>query len=224
MEILKILKRSISLALNSLRDARRQDKGKRVIQKMKISPPVRIEFGASGRREGWITIGFDKSTDIVFDIRDKIPFADNCVDEIYTSHLLEHLTYNEIILFLKNCKRILKVGAAIKICVPDTSVYWAMANDNSLFEKYIDEPLRKRAGNFGELIERANPFFKFHSPLSILNYIAYMDGQHKYMFDRDEIVSILDTVGFSFVSERDFDPGLDLEIRRWESLYVTAIK
>lgn len=224
VKLLTVLKSILRFSLNSFRDYFLAKRGERKIRQIKQSNPLKIEFGASGKREGWVTIGLDSNSDIIYDIRNGIPFAENSIDEIYTSHLIEHLEYKEIIHFLTQCLRFLKSGGNIKICVPDTSIYMAMANDNNEFIRRMEENLREGSRSFGELIEKTNPFFKYHSSLSILNYIAYMNGQHKYMFDKTELISILKHVGFSMVKEEDFDPVIDLEIRKWESLHIIAIK
>ena len=54
--------------------------------------------------------------------------------------------------------------------------------------------------------------------------MAYMDGHHKYMFDEENIVVILEKVGFKHVMLRDFDKTLDLEVRDFQSIYVKAEK
>ena len=44
------------------------------------------------------------------------------------------------------------------------------------------------------------------------------------MFDQDELVSILNFVGFSHVRKREFDENLDLLVRHEESIYAIANK
>ena len=60
--------------------------------------------------------------------------------------------------------------------------------------------------------------------MDILNYIAYMDGNHKYMFDTDNLVQVLLSSGFSSVRIREFDPIMDLPERQFESIYAIGIK
>jgi hypothetical protein len=44
------------------------------------------------------------------------------------------------------------------------------------------------------------------------------------MFDEENILSILSSIGFKNVKLRDFDGNLDKEGRRYESIYVEAVK
>jgi hypothetical protein len=45
-----------------------------------------------------------------------------------------------------------------------------------------------------------------------------MDGEHKYMFDEENILYILE----SNVQLRPFDPSLDMKEREYESIYAEA--
>jgi len=77
------------------------------------------------KREGYL--GIDKRTknplnnkptkaDLIWDLDDGIPFKDNVVDEIYTSHFLEHIT--DIDLMLYEMWRVCRAGSFIEIIVP----------------------------------------------------------------------------------------------------------
>jgi hypothetical protein len=62
------------------------------------------------------------------------------------------------------------------------------------------------------------------SRIDYLNYMAYMDGAHKYMFDEENLVALLRRVGFEQAKLRPFDPALDSEVRRFQSIYAEAKK
>lgn len=53
---------------------------------------------------------------------DKMPFKDATMDGIYCSHMLEHLDRKEGEAFLKECFRVLKPGAYIRLLVPNTTL------------------------------------------------------------------------------------------------------
>lgn len=48
-----------------------------------------------------------------------IPLETSSVDCIYTSHMVEHLSLKGVRSFLREVKRILKVGGVVRIAVPD---------------------------------------------------------------------------------------------------------
>jgi hypothetical protein len=57
-----------------------------------------------------------------------------------------------------------------------------------------------------------------------VNYVAYMGGEHKYMFDQENLLHILKTNGFKNVRQRKSDPEIDMPERLFESLYVQGEK
>jgi len=57
-----------------------------------------------------------------------------------------------------------------------------------------------------------------------INYIAYMDQQHKFMFDKENLFNILKKIPFKIVNLRDFNESLDMKSRDFESIYAIAIK
>src|SRR2546422_9080440 len=61
--------------------------------------------------------------------RHGLPFADDSVDYVYSSHLLEHLHRDDALRLLRDIHRILKPGAWVRICVPDLSHALALFND-----------------------------------------------------------------------------------------------
>lgn len=62
--------------------------------------------------------------EILTDLRQPWPWADNSVDEACSSHFLEHLTASERIHFANELYRVLKPGAECHILIP----HWANAS------------------------------------------------------------------------------------------------
>ena len=62
------------------------------------------------------------------------------------------------------------------------------------------------------------------SPIDWINYIAYSNSEHKYMFDEDNLVAHLNMVGFFRTSLREFNDSLDVRGRKNESIYAHAVK
>jgi len=90
----------------------------------------------------WENVDFYQSgvfVDYKIDFREKksLPFSDNCVNAIFTSHVLEHLDDESLIFLLKECYRILKPKGILRISVPDMDkAMEAYKNNNySFFEK-----------------------------------------------------------------------------------------
>jgi len=183
---------------------------KNVAQKENANTPIFIEFGSTTPRKNWITIDVAQGADIILDITCEFPLKSNCVDKIYTSHLLEHFQYKDLIQILNEFYRILKIGGELSICIPDATIYIDAYQRN-------DEDLKSALNNLGYF---DHPFTR----IDLLNYIAYMGSVHKYMFEFENIESILNVVGFNKVCKREFEHKMDLEIRRDESIFVLAVK
>ena len=174
--------------------------------------PIKIELGSAQKRmEGWLTMDLDPNSDLCMDLSKPLPFPDNCVEEIYSSHLLEHFSFPDPMLnLLSECYRVLKPGGVFKIAVPDARIYIESYEKPDQFDpaKYC----------------LYTPAYHYHSKIDFINYIAYMDGHHRYLFDNENLPIIIANIGFENVKLREFEPGLDLETRKHESIYAEARK
>lgn len=170
---------------------------------------VKLDIGGGDRRgrNGWLTIDTAPGCDLYWDLREGVPFGSGTVDAIYSSHLFEHLTFAEGQDLLAECLRALKPGGTFSIAVPDARIY---------VEAYLglrEVPLEY----FGW-----EPAFNSSTGIDAINYIAYMGGDHKYMFDSENLLHRLQAAGFVDVRARDFDPDTDLLERDYESVYAIA--
>ncbi len=86
---------------------------------------TRLNIGGTERRDGWkiLNILAGPDVDYVGDCTDLTEFADASVDEVYASHVLEHLGYGEDLpKALGAIHRILKPGGRLRVSVPDLDV------------------------------------------------------------------------------------------------------
>lgn len=69
----------------------------------------------------WTNLDFSSTGEnvIAHNLLDGIPFADNSFDVVYHSHVLEHFSKPDALAFLKECYRVLKPNALIRIAIPD---------------------------------------------------------------------------------------------------------
>jgi predicted SAM-dependent methyltransferase len=87
--------------------------------------PFRLHIGGVEPRPPWriFNIQPGPGVDFVGDCTDLSQFADESVDEIYASHVLEHLDHKrEIPKALKELHRILKPTGVLSISVPDLEI------------------------------------------------------------------------------------------------------
>lgn len=81
---------------------------------------TRLNLG-SGRKnlEGYTNIDFGPPADVFLDLRGGLYHRDNTVDEIYAKHVIEHFTFDEWNVVLKDWVRVLKSGGKLIIECPD---------------------------------------------------------------------------------------------------------
>ena len=180
-------------------------------KKLSKSNNISLELGSGSKRgEGeWTTVDIF-GADINYDLSYGIPLKNGTVDKIYSSHFLEHLSFKEIVTFLEECKRLLKPNGIFSVCVPDASLY---------IKAYIEKKNFRTDENF--FIE--GKIFT-NSYIDQINYIAYMGGEHKHMWDAESLVNILGILGFKDAKLRDFDDSIDRVERNYESIYAVATK
>lgn len=170
---------------------------------------LELGSGAKKGQNGWITIDLS-GADIAHDLRKGIPFPTDSVDRIYTSHMLEHIPFRDLLVFLNECYRVLKKDGELSVCVPDAGRYIRAYAERRYFRQ-LNGGYQPAITDTGSLLDQ-------------INYIAYMDQLHKYMFDEENLVNTIKKAPFASVELRSFDACLDLECRDYESIYAMAIK
>jgi predicted SAM-dependent methyltransferase len=176
-----------------------------ILKGVKLLEKKQIEF-----------ISFAAGNDIKYaDATKNIPEPDHSVEALYSSHMIEHLDCEEVKLFLKEARRILRHDGIIRISVPDIRL---------LVERYI------KTGNANSLIEATKLTHK--RPKTLLDKIRYLvtgERLHHWMYDGESLRSLLSSAGFinpQIMKKGETnisDPGkLDLSERSEESVYVEA--
>lgn len=173
--------------------------------------PLKLDLGGGylSGSNGWINVDTSPQADFYWHLGEPLPLPDDSVDALYSSHLLEHLTFEQTQRLLKECLRVLKPGCEISICVPNARLF---------IEHYMG--VRELPDDFFAW-EGA---FNHTTRIDAVNYIAYLGGEHTYMFDQENLEFVLRSAGFESVRARDFDPSIDLAARDAESLYATGFK
>lgn len=91
---------------------------------------IRLNIGSDiGQIAGFLNVDFNPEVkpDICTDATDLSIFEDGTVDEILASHILEHLTWDDGLVALKEWLRVLKPGGLLTVATPDvTQVYMLM--------------------------------------------------------------------------------------------------
>jgi len=111
---------------------------------------IRLDLGCwDSKKKGFLGVDMLKgpTVDIVHDLTTGIPYKDEEVDEIYTSHFLEHVPNPEFL--IKEIYRVLKKGSKATIIIPHFTnpgaytplhkTYWSYSSiDKKILKYYMD--------------------------------------------------------------------------------------
>ena len=141
------------------------------------------------------------------DLRYPLPYPDQTFSGAYSEHTLEHLYPGQAVALLKEVCRVLKPGAVFRCTVPD-------------LKKYVDFYVGK---------EVDAEFRKFSSGCEAI-WSLTQNWVHLSVWDASMLSQKMIEAGFKTAAEKKFREGenpdllMDTEARRWETLYVEAVR
>lgn len=154
---------------------------------------------------------------VILDVRKDLPYPDNSVMCIYSSHLFEHLLRVEAKKLLKECYRVLVPGGVIRIIVPDLRI---------CAEKYI-EAFQK----WNEKSQELPPAEIFLENLVMYDYDLvdqpfwikickkfYDKNTHKWVYDEQSLTYFLKETGFKDIRKRKFGESFIKDIVKLDNL------
>ena len=85
---------------------------------------MKLHIGGKEKKEGWSILNIQKKegVDYLGDISDLSQFEDNSIEEIYASHVVEHVNQKNIQKTLNGIYRVLNKNGKVYISVPDLDV------------------------------------------------------------------------------------------------------
>jgi len=115
---------------------------RRRLPKIKLKGKIQLNLGCGYKIEkGFINIDIrDCGQEILWDVREGIPFPDNSVDIVWSQHVMEHFTNDEAKDLLLEIYRVLKVGGITAHTTPHASDPTSCYFDHETFwnEQRID--------------------------------------------------------------------------------------
>ena len=125
-------------------------------------PKVNVACGGTYiTGDGWINFDYVASSASVCkaDLLARLPLAENSATLVYSSHFLEHVPRSDVPVFLRECLRVLRPGAVLRLVLPDLEemarTYLALRDAGKhekadfLVLEMIDQCVRRESG--GEL-------------------------------------------------------------------------
>jgi predicted SAM-dependent methyltransferase len=169
-----------------------------------ISEVRKLHLGAGpdNTLEGWLNTDVNPigSRGVAYlDARKPFPFPDAMWDYVQCEHMIEHLEYPAGVGMLRECFRVTKPGARIRVATPDLGVYVQLFRAKAggklsdVQERYIEYHVGKFLPDIGIM-----------SPCFVLNNEARNWG-HEFLYDRETLVGAIEEAGF--VDLADFESG-----------------
>ncbi len=143
-------------------------------------------------------------------VNNGLPYATAGVDLIYSSHFLEHLTYDEGLAFLRECRRVLKPGGCMRLIVPDAKLLnrsYAHENCWDVFNADNNNPPIPLS-DFDCINDECE---KAKTSLTKLHALLY-GGDHKAVYDE------------ATLSEQLMDAGFDAHDRKFRAGHPQILK
>ena len=181
-----------------------------------------------------------KFNGIHYDMRnDKLPYADNSVDAIYCSHVIEHIETLHVEEFFKESFRVLKSAGLLRIACPDSEYLYANLKYSPEYfswhprYKNIDDALicfvdevgtpKITKHNFGLQKNWFDyPYDELLKELrSDLEFDEKFAGYHINSWDFDRIYKLAKSIGFSGITKSRFQGSFKEELRG-EDMDLTA--
>jgi len=155
---------------------------------------VRLNLGCGLQQiSGWTGVDFDEklNPDIVADVA-HLPFEDESIEEIYASHVLEHVPYDSPA--LKEWFRVLRRGGQITIAVPDVNQIYMLYKHGGKWGPYsmpVDIAYVNASVYGADTMADRMPEGLFTGP----------GHMHKQIFIGDMLVQAMIAAGFDEVHE-----------------------
>ncbi len=164
---------------------------------------------------GYTTVDINGRADVIADIRLRWPFPKQSVEIVFASHVIEHISREEILFAICECSRIIKPGGILRLSTPDLDLFARkyVARDTKFFE----QPTPK-----------GTPRFPGQTIGDRFMFVAYGSG-HQWLYDFDSLRFILEVCGFVNVERKNYRestiPEVDmLDNRPNISLFVEAVR
>jgi predicted SAM-dependent methyltransferase len=147
--------------------------------------PLRLHLGGREPADGWTIVNIQPGpgVDVVADISDLSRFEDESVDEVYASHVFEHLSMACVLPALRGVCRIIKPGGTFRIAVPDLARLALMLVDQHISTRDEWEISRRIFGGDLDKNDRHSCGFTPRTLLAALTQSGFVNVQHVESFN-----------------------------------------
>ena len=155
----------------------------------------RLQIGAGPNMlEGWLnTDKYPHSCKLVFlNAAKPFPFDNATFNHIFCEHLIEHLTYEQGQLMLRECLRVLKPGGRIRIATPDLETLIGLwgREKTEVQQRYIHW-----------IVDQSLPDIGVYRESFVINN-AFRNWAHQFLYDGETLQMCLQNAGFAAITRQ----------------------
>ncbi len=178
----------------------------------RFTAPYKLNLGCGRVRfDGWINIDSDPAVstpDLVCDLTLGLPFEDESCRFVYCEHFLEHLSAEQGVAYLRECRRVLRPAGILRIAMPS-----------------LDVILEKSCGpNWRDQEWLAWEHYQFIQTRAEMLNIVFRWWGHQWLYDREELHRRLREAGFARIRDAERNQSDEPELcgreTRQDSLLV----
>ena len=139
----------------------------------------------------WLNCDNDPKSNVIIylDATKPYPLDSNGFDYIFSEHLIEHLSYQDGLLMLKECFRVLKDGGKIRISTPDLIF---------LIDLYKTDKSQLKKNYIQWATEKFIKDAPYLSDTFVINNFV-RDWGHQFIYDEKTLRSSIEMIGFKDV-------------------------
>lgn len=173
-----------------------------------VAEPKLQVGGGWHRLEGWLNADIDLIPGVMLmDATKEFPFASESMQFVYSEHMIEHISFEQGALMLKECYRVLRKGGAIRVTTPD------LAALVSLYQPALSDLQRRYLSWFCEtFVPNQGP----PEAVAALNAHFRLWG-HQFLYDEATLTKALHTAGFHSVQRKQLRDSEHAALRDLEN-------
>ena len=148
----------------------------------------KLQIGSgSNHIPGWLATDIKPRSGVVayLDAAKPFPMAEGTFDYVSSEHMIEHISWQEGLLMLRECLRVLKPGGVLRIATPDLAVLVGLYQEDrdALADQYIEWITDHFLPDIGV----------YKAPFVINN--AFRNWGHQFLFDGEVLEMAMSEVG-----------------------------
>jgi predicted SAM-dependent methyltransferase len=171
----------------------------------RFSKPYKLHLGCGEVRfDGWVNVDADPrlaAVDLVWDLSLRMPVDDSSCQVIYCEHFLEHLTVEQGVAFLRECRRVLVPGGVLRVAMPS-------------LDYLIDKICH---GDWRDQDWLSWPGHEFIKTRAEMLNISFRWWGHQWLYDREEFHRRLEEAGFQHINDVEWGESDMPELRQRET-------